>query len=415
MPNTKPQSLKANAIHMIGGQLTVAVAQGLQFLLLARSLGPQEFGLLAGVLAISSMLLPFSGLGAANVMIMRHAQKSGHLNTYYGNALLVAAVSSVVLIAIGITAGALIFGQLATAMVLVCICVSEVLLTKIVDIAAHVYYAQERHRFAGLVYSFHSLMRLAFAGIFVFSSAARTAESWALWHMLSGLLSAAFASWLTRTQIGPALFQPALALKEIKSGVFFSIGLSAKSLYTDIDKAALARLATTEIAGAYTAAFRLIYMAATPLRAVLLAGNAKFFRDGQSGMAGPLRFANRIAGIGVLYAALLAGAVWLGAPLIKLILGDKYTLSVEMIRWLAILPMVQIIQESYSDALMGAGHQLARSVLQTLAAALCIGLNIVLIQQSSWLGAVYATYITQIALTIGVVSLAFFKKNKTSP
>jgi len=413
MKSVTAQSLKANALHMIGGQLTVAAAQGIQFLLLARALGPQEFGLLAGVLAISSMLLPFSGLGAANVMIMRHAQRSDDLNLYYGNALLVASVSSVGLIAIGVTAGVVILGHIASVALLATICISEILLTKIVDITAHVYYAQERHRYAGLVYSFHSLLRLAFAAGFVMSSLALTADSWAVWHAFSGLLAAGFALWLTHKQIGPASFQPALALKEVRDGVFFSIGLSAKSLYTDIDKAALARLASTEIAGAYTAAFRIIYMAATPLRAILLAGNAKFFRDGKDGLAGPMHFANRIALIGVIYASLLAAAVWFGAPLIVIILGHKYTLSVDMIRCLAVLPLVQIIQESYSDALMGAGHQVARSILQALAALLCIGLNIVLIQQYSWHGAVYATYITQIALTACVVALAFAAMKKS--
>ncbi|CAM8643076.1 RfbX Membrane protein involved in the export of O-antigen and teichoic acid [Comamonadaceae bacterium] len=398
---------------MVGGQFTVAISQGLQFLLLARALGPQEFGLLAGVLAISSMLLPFSGLGAANVMIMRFAQKVGDLQTYYGNALIVACVSSIVLIAIGFTIGAFLFGHVASIHLLLLICVSEILLAKLVDITAHVYYAQERHRFAGTVYSFQSLARLAFAAVFVVSNISKTADSWALWHILSGLVSAAFALWFTHKQIGAPTLRPKLALQEIKTGVFFSIGLSAKSLYTDIDKAALARLASTEVAGAYTAAFRMIYMAATPLRAVLLAGNAKFFRDGQGGLTAPLRFANRITLYGIVYAAILAIAVWFGAPLIQVILGQKYSLSVDMIRWLAVLPMVQIIQESYSDALMGAGYQVARSILQALAAFLCIGLNIILIQQYSWQGAVYATYITQIALTMCVVALALVVNKKS--
>ncbi|MET0285284.1 MAG: oligosaccharide flippase family protein [Polyangiales bacterium] len=40
-------------------------------MLLARGLGPSEFGRFATANAVTALLMPFSGLGFANVMVMR--------------------------------------------------------------------------------------------------------------------------------------------------------------------------------------------------------------------------------------------------------------------------------------------------------------------------------------------------------
>ena len=70
-----PAPLRRNALHMVGAQFSGSLLQGLQFVLIARALGAHDFGRMAGVLAITSVLLPFSGVGAGNVMVMRLARK----------------------------------------------------------------------------------------------------------------------------------------------------------------------------------------------------------------------------------------------------------------------------------------------------------------------------------------------------
>ena len=81
--------LRKNATYMITGQLATVFFQGVQFFLVARALGPEEFGRVAGMLAITAALLPFSGVGAGNVMVMRLAREDGEPQVYFGNALVV--------------------------------------------------------------------------------------------------------------------------------------------------------------------------------------------------------------------------------------------------------------------------------------------------------------------------------------
>jgi O-antigen/teichoic acid export membrane protein len=429
--------LKRNAIHMFGSQLLVALFQGIQFILIARALGVHDFGRMAGVLAMTAVMLPFSGLGAGNVIVIRLARGAGNPRVYFGNALLIAVISGLLLVLLYILWGLTFLPTLTTPLILLVFGISEILVTKFIDIAAHVFYGFERHAYSGLIYSLHSFMRMLFASVFfvffyhdaellhklqLFSSNAEflqklqlltsfvnfpndRLELWAWFHLAAGLTTWVIVLFITIRQIGWPTFNIMLALKEIKIGVFYAIGLSSKSVYTDIDKTILARYASPEINGAYTAAFRLIYMAYTPIKAVLLAASARFFRDGVNGIGPTFRMATRIVIYGSVYCLVFAILVFIGAPLIPYILGEGYALSIDILRWLALLPLILMLQDTYSDALTGADRQMVRSFFQVIVALICFILNMVLAPKFSWMGVVAATYISQIVLAVLIIGL----------
>jgi O-antigen/teichoic acid export membrane protein len=414
--------LKRNAIHMFGSQLLVALFQGIQFILIARALGAHDFGRMAGVLAMTQVMLPFTGMGAENVMVIRLARGSGNAKVYFGNALLVAIICGLLLVLLYIFWGLKFLPSLTTPLILLIFGISEIILTKFIDIAAHVFYGFERHAYSGLIYSLHSFFRMLFAIVFfalfyhdaellhrlqLFSGFVNfpsdRLELWAWFHLAAGLTTWVFVFFITLRHIGWPTFDLMLALRELRIGVFYSIGISAKSVYTDIDKTVLARYASPEINGAYTAAFRLIFMAYTPVRAVLIASSARFFRDGANGVGPTFRMATRIIIAGSVYCLVFAMLVYIGAPLIRYILGDDYALSIDILRWLALLPLMLMLQDSYSDALTGADRQMARSFFQIIVALMCFALNMVLVPKFSWMGAVVSTYLSQIVLAVLII------------
>jgi O-antigen/teichoic acid export membrane protein len=420
--------LKRNVLHMFGSQLLVALFQGIQFILIARALGAYDFGRMSGMLAITAVMLPFSGLGAGNVIVIRLARGSEKVQVYFGNALLLTIISGSLLVALSTYWGlAFLPPATTTTSLLLLFGISEILVSKFVDIAAHVFYGFERHFYSGLFYSLHTFIRLLFAGIFFalfyhdaellhklstlsgfVDFSADGLELWAWFHLAAALISFAIVLIITICQIGWPTFDFKLALKELKIGVFYSIGLSSKSVYTNIDKAILARYISPEINGAYTAAFRLIYMAYTPIQAVLCALSARFFRDGVNGIRPTFRMATRIAIYGSVYCLVFASLVFIVAPLIPYVLGNGYSLSIDIVRWLAFLPLILMLEDTYSDALTGADKQMARSIFQFIVALLCFGLNMILIPKFSWLGAVAATYISQVSLAVLIIGLIVF-------
>ena len=70
--------------------------------------------------------------------------------------------------------------------------------------------------------------------------------------------------------------------------------MSAQTVYNDIDKTMLARFSTLDATGIYAAAYRIIDVSFTPVRSVLNAAYANFFRHGKGGIAVSYSYAKRI-------------------------------------------------------------------------------------------------------------------------
>ena len=397
--------------------MSVALFQGLQFLLIARALGPTEFGKMAGVLALTSVLLPFSGVGFANIIVMRLARQEADAPALYGNALFVATVSGALLISLAAVLGPVFFNNAALLPLILVFGISEILFTKYIDISSHVFMGLSQYAYSGRFMAMLGLCRFLLATLFFVLVPTASASAWAWLHLCAGFLAFCVIFYITTRHIGRPRVSVIGAFRELKHGVFFSIGLSAKSVYTDIDKAVLARYAAHDISGAYTAAFRLIYMAFTPVMSVILAAQAKFFAKGggHNGLRATTRYAARLASYGGLYCCVFAVAVHLLAPLVQWALGDAYKLSVEIITYMAFLPLVLMVQALLSEALTGANHQKLRSLAQVLAAALCLVLNVLLVPKMGWKGAIVASYAAQIVLALMAgLSIAFLLPKATA-
>ena len=393
-----------NSAYMMGSQLSIALLQGLQFFVLARALGSAEFGRIAAVAAITSALLPFSGLGLGNVAIMRISRGQAGAQVCLGNALAVTMVSAVVAVGLALLIGTTFLHEQGTWMLLLLLGISDILLTKCIDVAAHVFYGLERHRVSAMFYNLHMVVRLGCAVALSLATSRPTALMWAQLHLTAGVLAAAVVLYSSVRLLGQPRTDYGSAKSDAKTGVLFSVTLASRSMQTDVDKSVLARSASAATAGVYTAAFRLAYMACMPVFAILLAFQARMFQKGhQGGLAGTLRAARPLALAGGTYGLILAGGLYLAAPAVPWLLGDSYQASLEILRWLCLLPLFLVFQAIFSSALSGADAQRQLGVLHALTAGMALLLNILLVPAFGWLGAVMAAYGSQSLLLLGML------------
>src|SRR3954467_15511333 len=82
-----------NATWVLVGQGLRLAIQGTYFVMIARALGPSEYGAFVGVVSAVAILAPFVGLGSANVLIKNVAVDASLFREYFGNALLLTAAS----------------------------------------------------------------------------------------------------------------------------------------------------------------------------------------------------------------------------------------------------------------------------------------------------------------------------------
>ncbi|HXE50370.1 MAG TPA: oligosaccharide flippase family protein, partial [Ramlibacter sp.] len=179
-----------NSAYTVGSLASIALLQGLQFLLLARALGAHEFGKVASVVAITSALLPFSGLGLGNVAIMHIARGQARAEVCLGNGLAVTTITAALGVGLAVLIGTTFLHEPGTWILMLLFGVSEILLTKYIDVAAHVFFGLERHAVAAFFYNLHILVRLVCAAALYWAWTRPTALAWAQLHLAAGMLSA---------------------------------------------------------------------------------------------------------------------------------------------------------------------------------------------------------------------------------
>ena len=133
-----------------------------------------------------------------------------------------------------------------------------------------------------------SLLRLAGITALMVTVHQVTLERWVLVYLLTGVLGMVYAVRRVRSYgDAPATDLPALR-EDVAEGVFFSIASSATTVYNDIDKIMLSRLADLASTGVYAAAYRVIDVSMTPVRSLAGAAYPQFFRKGIVAWAQPI-------------------------------------------------------------------------------------------------------------------------------
>ena len=360
------------------------------FVVIARALGADGYGAFVGTVALVALVAPFASIGAGNLLVKHVSRSRDNFQRYWGGALSTTVLSGLVL-AVAVILGARIFLPPTIPLSLVvCVAAGDLLFARLIDISGQAFQAHERLSRTAQFPVMMSVLRLAAAGLMVVFGHPTPAR-WAGWYVASSAIGALLTVTIAWRELGKPAWVLGYPASELREGTYFATGLSAQSVYNDIDKSMLARLSTLEATGIYGAAYRVIEVGFVPVRALLAAAYPRFFRQGAGGARASLAVSRQLLPIAGSYAAAAGIAMYLAAPLLPDILGADYRASVGAVRILAILPLLKTIHYFAADALSGAGYQGRRTVIQVVIAAFNIGVNIPLILWASWRGAAWSS------------------------
>lgn len=383
--------LVRNTASMLAGSGARLLIQGVYFILIARALGAGQYGAFVGVVALVAILSPFSPLGTGQILVRNVARDRKTLNYSWGNALWMTGLSGSVLLVTALLLAKLVLAERIPLTLVFLVGLSELLLSAVSGIAGLAFQAVEQlHRTAQVQVVLTAARALA-AVVLVLSIRHPTALSWGFFYCASSAVGALYAIALVSSRLG----WPQLSLHRLRSdlleGFYFAISLSSQSIYNNIDKTMLVRLATFGAAGIYAAAYRLVDLSFQPVSALLASTYPRFFQHGTQGLQGTKRLARRFLPLAAGY-ALLAGVVLvLAAPMLPIFLGHDFIESVLALRWLSPLVLFRAVHYFLADTLTGAGFQGLRSAIQILIAGLNVCLNFWLIPLYSWKGAAWAS------------------------
>ena len=370
------------------------------FILIARALGPSGYGAFAAVMALTAVFAPFSGCGHDAILVRDVARDHKRFRESWGRSLFMVAVSGLPLVIVVVILGWGILPSSISLWVVAAIALSDLVFARILEMAARAFQAFEWMGRAVVLRVFLSALRLVGVAVMIWVCNTPDVGVWSVFYVAAS----AIACVVSVLYVNSSIAKPVLRLGGIRAsigeGVFFSISGGAEKINTDIDKAMLARLASLDVAGIYSAAYRIVDVVFTPIGALLASAYAKFFQHGSEGIASNLAYALRILPIPILYAVIGSVTLYVMAPLVIVILGESFSDAIYAIQWLSVLPLLMVGRHFPSMILGGAGFQKERSLCQIGAALTNIFLNLWLIPLYGWYGAVWATLATEVLLGV---------------
>jgi len=406
--------LRRNTAYMVLAQAARLVVQAFYFFLMARGLGPGQYGAFVAVVAAVAIAYPFVGNGSANLMVKNVARERRLLPESLGNALLMTLASGLLLSVLVVPACLVVLPSVIPLSVVVLVVASDLVVYRFVDVACLAFQSVERLGWTANLNVFASLMRLA--GIAAVLLVARpTVAAWCVAYLAASAVCALVATYCVLTRLARPAFSGLGRIRgELREGFWFSTSLSAQTIYNDVDKTMMARLATLDAAGIYAAAYRLIEVAFLPIRALLAAAYPSFFRHGEDGIGGSFRFARRLMPKPLMYSTVAAVGMILAAPLVRHILGAEYARTTEALRWLSLLPLLKTLHYFAADALTGAGHQALRTLMQVVVAGFNVLVNLWLIPAYSWRGAAWSSLASDGLLAVAVWSCVLLLRTRSA-
>ncbi len=388
------QGLFKEAAWLLIAKLFNVFVQAAYFIIIARVLGPENYGSFIGITALASLVFPFVALGTEHVLLQKVAVKPQLFFTYWGNSLFILLVSGAFLSIVCLLISPILFTDKISLITIALIIIADLIFLSVIDLSIKalmsVYLAKKTSQLIVFTTCVKLLAALSLAAFFENPSI----ETWAILYTGTYMTISILAIIIVNRLIGVPKPKFSSLIATIKQGFFFSIGTSANNINANLDKTMLASMAGLQATGIYGSAYRFIEVGKVPIISLFGASYTRFFKYGESGIQNTLKFAKKLLPLLVGYSIICVLGYHIFAPWIPYVLGAEYQDAIAVLLWLAPLPAIFAFQLLAADSLTGAGYQRSRSIIQIGAAILNVSLNIWLIPLYSWKGAAWATLIS---------------------
>lgn len=389
--------------------------QAFNFALLARFLGVMEYGTIATINALASMLGSMVGLGFGSVMLMQVARDTTQAPAAAGNALLVQFATGLFAGLTGAILVVLISASPIPITLALCVLVAELVFMRTAITAAQLLVACDKHGAASAVNVGASAIRVASISLVILFFDSPTAYEWAWVFLVLSFFFCIFLVWLVAEAAGALRVDWRSIVGNLGRGSEFSMGTLAKAIYTDADKIILARFASAADVGLYAAAYRIAAISFMPVRSLLEASAARIFKAGEAGIGSTLKLSAALLRFALPYSFLVCVLIFGAASFLPVVFGSEFTGSVPLLKILAILPILQTLHYTFADALSGSGNQRLRMYAQFSVVIIYLALALSLIPAFGPEGAVATSIASESALVLLIAAAILWVRQREAP
>ena len=273
-----------NVGWMIFGQGSGFLFQAAYFVVLARLLGPLQYGIYSGAFAFTNLVATYSTVGMGMIFLRRVTKDRATHAVNWGSILLTTAVVGPTLVLLlHLVARKALNPQSAALVIMAGIanCVFAPLTTE----TARIFQTYEQMRLTAIMSMLTNLFRALAAVAMLLTIHSASAGQWAFVAMVLSGVSAFIAVLLVCTRFGWPKFRPSVPLKEAGEGIGYAFAGSTTQVYNDIDKTLLSHFGMNQATGVYSMAYRVLDIATIPIYAVRDAAMPRIFKVGHEGPA----------------------------------------------------------------------------------------------------------------------------------
>lgn len=365
--------------RLISDAVIIQVARALQvalnlgtFVILARALGPRDFGIFSTIVAVLAAGSALADLGLGQLAVRAVAQ---------GEVLEIAGVQAAMPYLYLASAGVLAIGSLVSwrltgigpsgAAGAALVGVSYVLAQARTYVERGFWLGGLHVAKAAAIELTAAALRLVAVGLVWWSGTASVLR-FAGGIGIAGLLTLLFVVRWMRYQPAPIrAHPPALAARTVREALPFGLSSLTWNGFTEMPKILLATVAGVAAVGQYAAGARFIAAATVPLQSVLNVVTPRLFAAARGGSHMPNPLVRSLIGVTLLGAAFAVLLVLL-APVIPVVLGADYRPAIPVLRALALSLPFQALAFAAGDWLGGVGRQGLRLLLTAAILALSI-------------------------------------------
>lgn len=387
-----------------GALASAALSQLVTFAILARALGPIEFGLFVQISAVTAIAVQLCGLGASDCLLRRVSREPGSYAALLGHNLCLIGLTGAVLVVAGTAAlsgwlrsGA---GPAVDAATLALLLFGNVVVVRVVLLVETAFLGLGRFRQANRAVVGFALARTATAALACLAFGVSTLSEWALWQCAGHLLYAAIgAAWIR--PLGRPRF--AILREELKPGILFSSQFVMRAVRANVDLLVIGLFAPLATVGSYGVARRIVdssYLAIDALNRLLY---PRLARESREGLHLALPMAKRALAAASMLGLTSCLALFMLAPELPVVFGRQYQELSFFVRCLSGTVVLVGAWAAAIDLLGASGRQDVRAWI--LNGANLVGSGV--IAAATWLAAPLGTFVALYLIEGAIVVIAW--------
>lgn len=394
------------------------VVQAGTLLLVARLLGPREYGAFAGVAALAVVLGTVSTFGTQLVLLGEVAREPARRAQVLQYAMPFTLLCGAILLGIYLLLCTTVLHEAGVSLsVLITIGATEMLLQSLLSLPAAEHLALGRIARSQLLTVLPLTLRLAAAAAVFLLHPGDSLAAYGYGYLIASLIALVIA---TATMPAP---WPRLRLWRLpsKTELREAAGYAALNVTAvtpaELDKTLATKLLPLAASGLYAAGARVIGAATLPVIAMMLSALPRLFREGQEQARRTGRLLRWVFGAAFAYGVALAVVLWFIAPVFVWLFGPKYTGIQHIIHWLCLAVPGMALRLVAGNVLMALGKPWMRAGFEVVGVVLLIFAAVILTSYLQATGMALALACSEWVMAVlgSMMVYALYKQGPSKP